>query len=107
MQLESGSGDVVKRFEVTSKELADCRLQLQQLETKNKTYQETINAQEKAKRELEDDIDALNAKLAGLSKDSGAASSEAQQEHQKQMAQLRDQIAFKNSEINQLKVILI
>ena len=34
MQLESGSGDVVKRFDVTSKELADCRLQLQQLETK-------------------------------------------------------------------------
>ena len=53
--------------------------------------------------QLEDDIDALNSKLAGLSRDSGAASSEAQQEHQKQMAQLRDQIALKNSEINRLK----
>lgn len=104
--MESGSGDVVKRLETANKDLADTRLQLQQLEAKNKTHQESIVAQEKDKRQLEDDIDALNAKLAGLSRDSGAASSEAQQEHQKQMAQLRDQIALKNSEINKLKVDL-
>lgn len=101
--MENETGDIVKRFEFASKDLSDTRLQLQQMETKNKTYQETINSQDKAKRQLEDDIDALNAKLAGLSK-SGAASNEAQQEHQKQMAQLRDQIALKNSEINKLKV---
>lgn len=104
LQLENETGDNINRFELASKDLSDCRLQIQQLESKNKTYQETINSQDKAKRQLEDDIDALNAKLAGLSK-SGAASNEAQQEHQKQMAQLRDQIALKNGEINKLKVI--
>lgn len=54
--LESGSGDVAQRLEASEKELAECRLQLQQNELKNKTLQETIAEQEKTKRQLEEQV---------------------------------------------------
>ncbi|KAI1729238.1 kinesin motor domain-containing protein [Ditylenchus destructor] len=101
-QIESGSGDVSKKLDVTQKELDDCRLQLQQVENKNKSLQEAIESQETTKRQLEDDLDALNAKLAGASKNSSAANEEAQQQQHKLIAQLRDQIAQKNGKINEL-----
>lgn len=100
--LESGSGDAEKRLELLSNELAECRLQLQQVDVKNKSFQEQIEAQEKAKRQLEDELDTLNSKLAGAA--NNASDAEAQQQHQKLVAQLRDQIALKNSQIQQLSV---
>lgn len=57
--LESGSGDVTQRLETTEKDLADCRLLLQQNEAKNKSLQETITAQEKVKRQLEEQVNSL------------------------------------------------
>ncbi|VDO26429.1 unnamed protein product [Onchocerca flexuosa] len=57
--LESGSGDVTHRLETTEKELADCRLLLQQNEAKNKSLQETIAVQEKMKRQLEEQVNSL------------------------------------------------
>lgn len=98
--LESGSGDAEKRLEFLTNELAECRLQLQQVDVKNKSLQEQIETQEKAKRQLEDELDTLNSKLAGAAND--AYEAEAQQQHQKLVAQLRDQIALKNSQIQQL-----
>ena len=44
------------KLETMEKELADCRLQLNQNEAKNKTLQETIASQEKAKRSLEEQV---------------------------------------------------
>jgi predicted RNase H-like nuclease (RuvC/YqgF family) len=106
MQLESGSDDVHKQMDDLNKELADCKLHIQQFEAKNKTLQSTIESQEKQKRQLEDELDAMNSKLANTSS-SGPAKDEAQQQHQKLVAQLRDQIAFKNSQIKQLTVYWI
>lgn len=92
-------------MEITEKELTDCRLQLQQVEVKNRSLQDTIEGQEKTKRQLEDDLDALNARLAGAAKNSGGTNEEAQQQQQKLIAQLRDQIAQKNGKINELNVL--
>lgn len=78
---------------------------MQQVDVKNKSLQEQIETQEKAKRQLEDELDTLNSKLAGAAND--AYEAEAQQQHQKLVAQLRDQIALKNSQIQQLSVCLI
>lgn len=54
--LESGSGDVAQKLESVEKELASCRLQLQQKEAKNNALQETITEQEKMKRQLEEQV---------------------------------------------------
>jgi predicted RNase H-like nuclease (RuvC/YqgF family) len=102
--LESGTDNVEKKMDQMIKELADCKLQAQQFDAKNKTLQSTIETQEKQKRQLEDEMDALNSKLANMNTTSGQKSDEAQQQHQKLVAQLRDQIALKNSQIKELTV---
>lgn len=71
---------------------------------KNKSLQETTEAQEKAKRQLEDEVDALNARLANAGGGKEAAGEAAQEQQQKVVAQLRDQIAEKNNQIKQLTV---
>uniref|UniRef100_A0AC35EZL6 Uncharacterized protein n=1 Tax=Panagrolaimus sp. PS1159 TaxID=55785 RepID=A0AC35EZL6_9BILA len=95
-ELQNGSGDVEKRLETNEKELSDCRLQIQQLDAKNKSLQETIDSQEKAKRSLEDDLDALNSRL---SSSGGAGAEPVNIDQQKVVAQLRDQITEKNNQI--------
>jgi kinesin family protein 5 len=98
-ELQNGSGDVEKRLDASEKELSDCRLQIQQLDAKNKSLQETIDSQEKAKRSLEDELDALNSRLAS----SGGVAGEAlNSDQQKVVAQLRDQITEKNNQIKSL-----
>lgn len=74
---------------------------------KNKSLQETTEAQEKAKRQLEDEVDALNARLANANVGGGkeAAGEGAQEQQQKLIAQLRDQIAEKSTQVKQLTVI--
>lgn len=104
MQLESGTGDVQKRLDNLAKELADSKLQIQQLESKNRVFQTTIESYEKQKRQLEDELDGLNSKLATVSGSGLAKNDEAQQQQQKLVTQLRDQIALKNSQIKQLTV---
>jgi kinesin family protein 5 len=98
-ELQNGSGDVEKRLETNEKELSDCRLQIQQLDAKNKSLQETIDSQEKAKRSLEDDLDALNSRLASSG---GAGAEPVNIDQQKVVAQLRDQITEKNNQIKNL-----
>ena len=107
IQLESGSGDAQKRMEDVNKELADCKLQIQQMDAKNRSLQQTMEAQEKQKRQLEDELDGLNAKMANANVTAGPKNDEAQQAHQKLVTQLRDQIALKNSQIKQLTVIFL
>jgi kinesin family protein 5 len=98
-ELQNGTGDVAKKLETSEKELSDCRLQIQQLDAKNKSLQETIDSQEKAKRSLEDELDALNSRLAS----SGGVAGEAlNSDQQKVVAQLRDQITEKNNQIKSL-----
>ncbi|KAF7636437.1 Kinesin-like protein [Meloidogyne graminicola] len=99
-QLESGSDDFQKKVEELTKELDDCKLQVQQLDAKNKSLHSTIESQEAQKRQLEDEMDALNAKLANAS--IGINNENIQEQHQKLVAQLRDQIALKNSQIKEL-----
>uniref|UniRef100_A0A914Z3P9 Kinesin-like protein n=1 Tax=Panagrolaimus superbus TaxID=310955 RepID=A0A914Z3P9_9BILA len=98
-ELQNGSGDVEKRLETNEKELSDCRLQIQQLDAKNKSLQETIDSQEKAKRSLEDDFDALNSRLASSG---GVGAETLNSDQQKVVAQLRDQITEKSNQIKNL-----
>ncbi|VDK71781.1 unnamed protein product [Onchocerca ochengi] len=100
--LESGSGDVTHRLETTEKELADCRLLLQQNEAKNKSLQETIAVQEKVKRQLEEQVDVLNEKLAAAGGETVQISDETKEQHMKQVAALRDEVAEKSRKIEEL-----
>ncbi|MCP9259625.1 Kinesin-like protein [Dirofilaria immitis] len=104
--LESGSGDVTHRLEITEKELADCRLFLQQNEAKNKSLQETIAMQEKVKRQLEEQVDMLNEKLAAAGDETVQISDEAKEQHTKQVAALRDEVAEKSRKIEELTALL-
>uniref|UniRef100_A0A183BVI0 Kinesin-like protein n=1 Tax=Globodera pallida TaxID=36090 RepID=A0A183BVI0_GLOPA len=100
--LETGTDDTLKKLDGTTKELADCKLQIQQTDAKNKSLQQTIEGQEKQKRQLENELDALNAKLANANSSGPSNNIELQQQHQKLVTQLRDQIALKNSQMKQL-----
>ncbi|VDK68660.1 unnamed protein product [Litomosoides sigmodontis] len=104
--LESGSGDVTQKLESTEKDLADCRLLLQQNEAKNKSLQETITAQEKVKRQLEEQVDMLNEKLAAAGGEAVQISDEAKEQHTKQVAALRDELAEKSRKIEELTASL-
>lgn len=100
--LETGSGDVTMKMEAMEKELAECRLQLNQNEAKNKSLQETIAAQEKAKRVLEEQVDQLNEKLTAHGGETAQVGEEAKDQHTKQVAALRDKIAELSKQIEEL-----
>uniref|UniRef100_A0A0N5AF36 Kinesin-like protein n=1 Tax=Syphacia muris TaxID=451379 RepID=A0A0N5AF36_9BILA len=100
--LESGSGDVTMKMDAMEKELVECRLQLNQNEAKNKTLQETIAAQEKAKRNLEEQVDQLNERLTAHGGEAAQISEEAKEQHAKQVATLRDKIAELSKQIEEL-----
>uniref|UniRef100_A0A0N5BT99 Kinesin-like protein n=1 Tax=Strongyloides papillosus TaxID=174720 RepID=A0A0N5BT99_STREA len=99
--LETGSDDVAKKVEQYEKELSEIKINLQQHEIKNKSLNEKCDELEKAKRALEETVDSLNATLASssTSNDSGIVNEEAKEQHQKLVAQLRDQLAEKNNEL--------
>lgn len=96
-ELQNGSGDAAQKLGDVEQELSDCRLQIQQLDAKNKSLEETVEAHEKQKRALEDELDSLNSRLGGSS--AGTAPSS---DHQKLVAQLRDQITEKSNQVKQL-----
>ncbi|KAK0414438.1 hypothetical protein QR680_011429 [Steinernema hermaphroditum] len=98
--LETGSGDFAKKLETAEKELSETKLQLQQMDVKNKSLHDEIGELEKAKRELEGEVDQLNERVAAGGE--GADSGEGKEQHLKQLAQLRDQIAEKNQQIKEL-----
>jgi len=99
--LETGSGDFAKKLETAEKELSECKLQLQQVDVKNKVLHDEIAELEKSKRELEGEVDQLSERIAGVGAE-GGDSGEGKEQHLKQLAQLRDQIAEKNQQIKEL-----
>uniref|UniRef100_A0A914Q8R5 Kinesin heavy chain n=2 Tax=Panagrolaimus TaxID=55784 RepID=A0A914Q8R5_9BILA len=79
--------------------LAHARICISKLTTDYKSAIQTIDSQEKAKRSLEDDLDALNSRLASSG---GAGAEPINIDQQKVVAQLRDQITEKNNQIKNL-----
>jgi predicted RNase H-like nuclease (RuvC/YqgF family) len=103
-QLESDRDYVQKKMDQTTEDLAACRIHVQQLESKNKALQCEVEAEQKQVQQLEDDMDALNARVADQNTTSEQKSAELQQQHAKLVAQLRDQMAQKNGQIAELTV---
>ncbi|KAL4222761.1 Kinesin-1 heavy chain [Mactra antiquata] len=121
--LENTQGEASKKLEIAEKDLSDCKLTIQQHEAKMKSLQETIHDVEAKKRQLEESVDNLNEKLVAAStaeqvhltaqKDLQSsvemqATLESQleahrEQHQKQISNLRDEIATKQSHMDQLK----
>lgn len=102
LELESGSDGAAKQLETAERELNDLKLHNQQSESKVKNLQETIDKQEKQKRELEEQIDSLTARLSASTVSGDTAAVASSEEHHKQVSQLRDEIAEKNKQVEQL-----
>lgn len=122
-QLEATGQEANKKLDSAEKDLSDCRLKISQYEAKMKSLQETLQDVEGKKRQLEENIDNLNEKLVAataaeqvhMSATKELQSSVEMQEalqsqmeahreqHQKQLAALRDEIASKQVQMDQLK----
>lgn len=100
-ELEHGSDGAEKKLETTEKELTECRVAIQQAEMKNKTLQDRITEAEKTKRELEQQVDSLMAKLSSSGGVSAGTDGEAEAQH-KLVASLRDEMAEKNKQLETL-----
>ncbi|KAK3587814.1 hypothetical protein CHS0354_019680 [Potamilus streckersoni] len=125
--LESTQAENTKRLELAEKDLSDCKLLIQQHEAKMASLNETIRDTDQKKRKLEENVDSLNDVVARLKaqeqmhltnlstkeketksaeeiKDAMESQMEMHREHHnKQLAALRDEIADKQSLIDQLK----
>jgi kinesin family protein 5 len=128
--LESTQQSNGKKVEEMEKELSDCRLLIQQHEAKIHTVQQSMHAVEAKKRSLEENVDQLNEECAKLraqeqlylsrmeeskkqQTDSMQTASEIKatletqmeshrEQHQKQLNELRAEIAEKQERIDQL-----
>uniref|UniRef100_A0AC35TQG5 Kinesin motor domain-containing protein n=1 Tax=Rhabditophanes sp. KR3021 TaxID=114890 RepID=A0AC35TQG5_9BILA len=102
--LENQNGEIGKKIENYEKELGELRINVQQHEIKNKSLSDKVVDLEKFKRTLEENIDSLNEKLASASTSAadGAINEEAKEQHQKLVAQLRDQLSEKNNELEKV-----
>merc|ERR1712096_514858 len=112
-----------KKIETTEKDLADCRLTIVQQEAKMKTLNETIRESDTKKRSLEETVDTLREEITQLnaSMQMHAVASEEQQkeanikdaleeqlsqhreQHQKQVAQLRNEITERQQQMDELR----
>jgi chromosome segregation ATPase len=104
LQLESDRDNVQKKMDKMNEDLAACKLHIQQLEAKNKALQCAVEVEQKQVRQLEEDKDALNAKVVAMQTTFEQICAELQQQHAKLVAQLRDQMAEKNGQIKKLTV---
>ncbi|XP_054166288.1 kinesin heavy chain-like [Oppia nitens] len=126
-QMESLQQTCNKKIDAQEKDLAECRLLISQYEAKMKSLQESMRDVENKKRSLEEAVDQLNeecTKLRAAEEMHDVTTKEKQKErdsvekmknaleqqiekhrenHQKQLAALRDEIAEKQSLIDQLK----
>ncbi|KAL1137738.1 hypothetical protein AAG570_009434 [Ranatra chinensis] len=125
--LESYQTDSNKKISEYEKDLAECRLLVSQHEARMKSLQESMRETENKKRTLEEELDALReecAKMKAAEQMHAASSREKAEEkekantmrvaleqqmdqlrdvHQKQVAQLRDEISEKQALMNQVK----
>merc|ERR1719220_856838 len=121
--LEQQQSEATKKSEVLEKELGDCRLVIVQHEAKMKTLNETVRESDAKKRSLEEELDSLHEKVTQLkaSEQMHAVASEEQlkqtdlkealeeqlsqhrEQHQKQVAQLRNEITEKQTAMEDLR----
>merc|ERR1712004_949600 len=121
--LEQQQSEASKKSEVLEKELGDCRLVIVQHEAKMKTLNETVRESDAKKRSLEEELDSLHEKVTQLkaSEQMHAVASEEQlkqtdvkealeeqlsqhrEQHQKQVAQLRNEITEKQTAMEELR----
>eukprot|EP00062_Callorhinchus_milii_P027550 gi/632990984/ref/XP_007884420.1/ PREDICTED: kinesin heavy chain isoform 5A-like [Callorhinchus milii] len=124
-QLENNHSDCNRKMEENSRELTACQLLISQHETKIRSLTEYIHKVELKKRQLEESYDTLNEEMARLQAQetvNEVADKEKEQtdgeevkkvleqqmethreNHQKQLAILRDEIAEKQNIIDELK----
>jgi len=121
--LEQQQAEANRKCEEMEKGLSECRLTIVQHEAKMKSLNETIKEGEAKKRTLEETLDSLQEKVTQLkaSEQMHAVASEEQQkeanikealeeqlaqhreQHQKQVAMLRNEITEKQSHMDELK----
>ncbi|XP_050685990.1 kinesin heavy chain-like isoform X4 [Eriocheir sinensis] len=114
--LENFQGDCNKKIDEYERELSDCRLLISQHEARMKTLQVSMQEVETRKRQLEEQVDSLSEEVAklkaaeglsvaeGLSKEALEKQMETHRElHQKQVAQLRQEISAKQALVDDLK----
>merc|ERR1711962_613063 len=121
--LEQQQMEANKKSEDMEKELSDCRLTIVQHEAKMKTLNETIRESDTKKRSLEEELDALQEEVTQLkaAEQMNAVASEEQlkeanvkealeeqlsqhrEQHQKQVAQLRNEITDKQAAMEELR----
>jgi len=121
--LEQQQSEGTKKIEVNEKELSDCRLTIVQQEAKMKTLNESIRESDAKKRSLEENVDTLQEEITQLnaSMQIHAVASEEQQkeanlkdaleeqlsqhreQHQKQVATLRNEITERQQQMEELR----
>ncbi|XP_044753424.1 kinesin heavy chain isoform X2 [Coccinella septempunctata] len=121
--IENKEQDSNRKVTEYEKELSECKLLISQHEARMKSLQESMRESENKKRMLEENIDALReecAKLKAAEQVSSASESEKKEAnelrlaleqqmdqlriaHQKQVATLRDEIAEKQENLNDIK----
>jgi len=121
--LEQQQVESLKKVEVMEKELGDCRLTIVQHEAKMKTLNESLKDSDAKKRSLEEALDGLNETVVQLkaTEQMSAVASEEQlketnvkealeeqlsqhrEQHQKQVATLRNEVTEKQSAMEELR----
>merc|ERR1719309_680307 len=121
--LEQQQAEANRKCEEMEKDLSECRLTIVQHEAKMKSLNETIREGEAKKRSLEEELDALQEEVTQLkaAEQMNAVASEEQlkeanvkealeeqlsqhrEQHQKQVAQLRNEITDKQTAMEELR----
>jgi len=120
--LDAAQGDHLRKVDEYEKSLGECRLKVSQTEARMQALQETCKEVESRRRSLEEQVDALNHECSklraqeqvqslGPTQATDASVQEALEkqleqnleQHQKQLTALRDEIAAKEAQIEQLK----
>ncbi|KAL4624643.1 kinesin-1 heavy chain-like [Arapaima gigas] len=123
-QLESTQAESEQKMEENEKELAACQLRISQHEAKIKSLTEYLQNVEQKKRQLEENVDALNEELVKISAQEKVHAMEKENEiqtanevkeaverqiqghreaHQKQISSLRDELDKKEKLITELQ----
>ncbi|KAK8745165.1 hypothetical protein OTU49_000490 [Cherax quadricarinatus] len=113
--LETKQADMHGQIEEREKDLNECRLLITQHEAKMKTLSQSMKEGENKKRSLEEQVDSLNEEVARLKAVSKVSEQDGhikdalekqierhREQHQKQLATLRDEITEKQQQIDEL-----